>query len=209
MQILMVTIIVESQSCDIDRSVTVQEGEVTNIACQLNFTGDDYAFPTWRVMWSHGSRQLASVNQDTTATVRRVVSFRATRDDSGEYLCEITSTTRPTFKASCVTTVKVQGESIFVYYKRSINNTMFTVKTIQRQRKLTRLIKLKKARWVIIEGFAMQISHTCEWVLDVMSATEMVSFPRYFGVKNATECGVFKQYLCKFIEFKHILPSLV
>ena len=126
----MVTIIVESQSCDIDRTVTVQEGEVTNIVCQLNFTGDDYAYPTWRVMWRHGNRQLASVNQDTTATVRRIVSFRATRDDSGEYLCEITSTTRPKFKASCVTTLKVQGESTSVCVEAVTNNTMITVKTI-------------------------------------------------------------------------------
>lgn len=108
--IMLMLILLDSKECDIDSPVTVQEGQMTNVVCQLNFTADDADMMAWHVSWHHGNQLLASTNQDTMAMVKQGLSFRATRDDAGEYLCEIASGNKPRFSATCLTTVTVRGE---------------------------------------------------------------------------------------------------
>ena len=107
-------IVADSKQCAIDSPVTVPEGEMADVICQLNFTADKAAVMAWRVSWRHGDQQLPSSNHDTMATVKRVASFQATADNAGEYSCEISSGIKPRFNVTCATTIKVQSEYVLL-----------------------------------------------------------------------------------------------
>ena len=114
MRAMTLIIVADSKECAIDSPVTVPEGEMANVICQLNFTADKAAVMAWRVSWRHGDQQLPSSDQDTMATVKRVASFRATVDNAGEYSCEISSGIKPRFNVTCSTTINVQSEYVLL-----------------------------------------------------------------------------------------------